>query len=107
MIEAVSWFPRISRVVRVNSAPASKTMLPVSKSPRRISGPRVSKRAATGRRSSSRRRFTRSSFFLCSSWVPWEKLKRQTFIPASIISRSIPSLSEEGPRVQMILVFRI
>ena len=63
--------------------------------------------AATGASSSSRSAFSASSRALCSAWVPWEKLKRATFIPAWIISRRTPSLSVEGPRVHTIFVFRI
>ena len=44
---------------------------------------------------------------LCSSWEPWEKLKRATFMPLAISSRRTPSLSVEGPRVQIIFVFLI
>ena len=75
------------------------------KSFRRISGPLVSSSAATGLPSSSRRAFSFSRRPRCSSWEPWEKLKRATFMPLAIRSRSTPSLSVEGPRVQMIFVF--
>merc|ERR1719329_1369226 len=43
---------------------------------------------------------------LCPSWSPWEKLKRATFIPASIICSRVSTLQQAGPRVQMIFVLR-
>lgn len=43
-------------------------------------------------------------FFLifspCTSWVPWEKLRRATFIPDLIISFSISTDREAGPKKQ-------
>ena len=38
------------------------------------------------------------------SWVPWEKLKRATFMPALRSFSSMGTDREEGPRVQTILV---
>ena len=104
MAQRVSSPSTSSSVVRVNSCPVSSTE-PFLKLRSRTSGPLVSSMAATGRSSSSRRALTASSRTLCSGWVPWEKLKRATFIPASIISRSTPSLSVAGPSVHTILVF--
>ena len=73
----------------------------------RYSGPLVSSRMATGRSSFSRTFLIRSIFSLCSGWVPWEKLTRATFMPASIIFSKISSRSLAGPMVQMIFVLRI
>ena len=97
--------PSTSRVVRVKVWPATRFSTPFLKSFRRISGPLVSSSAATGLPSSSRRAFSFSRRPRCSSWEPWEKLKRATFMPLEIRSRSTPSLSVEGPRVQIIFVF--
>ena len=41
----------------------------------------------------------------CHSKSPWEKLRRATFMPASIIFASIPGDSDAGPIVQTIFVF--
>ena len=67
----------------------------------------VSSMAATGRPSSARRAFRASRRPLCSAWLPWEKLNRATFMPASSICRRTPSLSVAGPRVHTIFVFLI
>ena len=99
--------PSISSVVSVNSWPGFNSSFPPSTSPIRISGPLVSRSAATGLSY-----FLRSSLSfwirpLCSSWGPCEKLKRATSIP-SLTSCSITSpLSVDGPIVQIILVFLI
>ena len=99
--------PTTSSVVRVNSAPEHSVTEPSAKVLRRTSGPRVSSMAATGRSSSSRSFFSWSRRALCSSWLPWEKLNRATFIPARIISPRTPSRSVAGPRVHTIFVFLI
>ena len=39
------------------------------------------------------------------SWLPWEKLKRATFMPCRMSWRSTSSSSVAGPMVQTILVF--
>ena len=104
-MEQISLVPSTSRVVRVKVWPATRFSTPFLKSFRRISGPLVSSSAATGLPSSSRRAFSFSRRPRCSSWEPWEKLKRATFMPLAIRSRSTPSLSVEGPRVQIIFVF--
>ena len=43
---------------------------------------------------------------LWPAWSPCEKLKRATFIPASIKVPKFSSLQQAGPNVQMILVLR-
>ena len=83
------------------------TSLPPSKSRSLISGPFVSNKVATGRFNSPLTLITLANFFLCSSCVPWEKLKRATSIPANINSFSFSSLSLAGPIVQIIFVFLI
>ena len=97
----------MSRVVRVNSWPVRSMTEPAAKDFSRTSGPLVSSMAATGRPSSARRAFRASRRPLCSAWLPWEKLNRATFMPASSICRRTPSLSVAGPRVHTIFVFLI
>lgn len=46
-----------------------------------------------------------SKRFYCDSWVPWEKLNRQTLIPASIILTNVSTSLHELPIVQTIFVF--
>ena len=55
--------------------------------------------------SSRRAALTASMRTLCSSWEPWLKLRRATFMPALISSGSTGSVA--GPSVQMIFVLRI
>ena len=65
-MEAISLLPTISRVVKVNISPARSSALPSSRRPRRISGPLVSKSAATGAPSFSRMRTRVSKRAACS-----------------------------------------
>ena len=78
--------------------------MPSLNRPRRTSGPFVSSNSAIGLLTiiaASRTICMRSA---CSSWDPWEKLKRATFMPARIISSKIPNLSVPGPTVHTIFV---
>ena len=106
-METFSLVPIISSVVKVKVCPLSSTVFPPSISFRRISGPLVSSKVAICNPSSPLIFITRSNLFLCSSCEPCEKLNRATFMPASMISRSFSSLSLDGPKVQIILVFLI
>lgn len=45
--------------------------------------------------------------FLCQACSPWEKLRRHTSMPASIIFLRVAVFSEAGPMVAVILVFFI
>ena len=103
-MEALSEVPIISSVVNMNFCPSLSSAFPPEKSRSLISGPFVSSNVATGSFSSPLIFTTLANFFLCSSWLPWEKLKRATFIPASISSLSLSSLSLAGPIVQIIFV---
>ena len=107
VMEAWLASPWHSSVTSVKRLPASSWAPPPWNSPRRISGPLVSNRLATGTFSSSRRRerVWKASRWL--SWVPWEKLNRATSIPARIMLRMTPSETEAGPSVQTIFVFLI
>ena len=42
----------------------------------------------------------------CSPWVPWEKFRRATSIPARAICSMMPSAMDAGPMVQTILAKR-
>ncbi len=80
--------PGTSSVVMVNSSPRSSSTGPSANVSRRILGPWRSARTPTARPLSSaalRTRWYRSSW---SDWVPWLKLKRATFMPASISALS-------------------
>ena len=94
-------------MVRINFCPDTSSVFPPSMSFRRISGPLVSRSVATGSFNSLLTLITRSNFALCSSWLPCEKLNLATFIPASISSLNLSSLSLAGPIVQIIFVFLI
>ena len=107
LTEARVLSPTICSVVRVKGSPSFKTVFPPSIFPRRISGPLVSSSAPSETSISLRSFLTSFNLFRCSSWEPWEKLKRATFMPASIISRSTCSVSLAGPSVQIIFVFLI
>lgn len=107
LIEACVSSPSIGEARRVKAVPFFRRTFPFLKEPRRISGPFVSSMVAMGRSSSSRRRTTRSSVFLCISWSPCEKLKRATAMPDRISSRKTLSSSVAGPIVQTIFVFLI
>ena len=102
-----SSLPFSPRARRVKLCPASRVTEPLSKSRIRISGPFVSKRRAMGRSSSALIRLTRSIRVFCSSWEPWEKLKRAQSMPPPIRARIASSESTAGPMVQMIFVLRI
>ena len=107
VIDAFSFVPSISSVVRIKSCPLSSSAFPSTKSQSRISGPFVSKRVATGKFNSLLILITFASFCFCSSCVPCEKLNLATFIPASINSLKVSSFSLAGPIVQIIFVFLI
>ena len=71
----------------------------------RTSGPLVSRSTAQSDFFSLHTLRKRSSTPWCASWSPWEKLKRATFIPASMSSAMVSSSQHLGPMVQTILVF--
>ena len=98
-------FPINERVVKVKGCPAFIIMEPFSKEPKRISGPFVSNISAMGICDFFEIFRTRSIRFLCSSWVPWEKLKRAIFMPELIKFSIISGVCELGPKVQTIFVF--
>ena len=107
VIDTISFVPTTSFAVRTNSFPCSKVTFSCSKLPRRISGPLVSRRTATGRFSSSLIFFTRLIVSKCSSVVPCEKLILATFIPSNISCFKTLSSFVAGPNVQIIFVFLI
>jgi len=95
-----------SSVVMTTSSPLFMVTLPsFSTMPVRISGPLVSNIIATGIPNSLEIRLTRSTVARCSSFVPWEKLRRATFIPASTRSRTTESSNDAGPKEHTIFVF--
>ena len=71
------------------------------------SGPFVSSMTAAETPILSRTARKVSTVFLCSSWVPWEKLRRATFMPARSIFSIISSLLLAGPSVHTIFVLLI
>ena len=99
--------PGTSSTCSVNGAPSFSWTGPFAKVLMRYSGPLVSSMMAMGRFSCSRTRTMVSIFFLCSGWVPWEKLMRAMFMPALHMAVKTASDSLAGPMVQMILVFLI
>ena len=103
--EQISFVPSTSLVVNVKACPSSKHTLPSLNRPRRISEPFVSSINATGMPVLSDANRTNSMRFACSSWVPWEKLNRATFIPARNKDSTISKVSVLGPMVQTIFVF--
>ena len=72
----------------------------------RISGPLVSSMVAMVLPLAAATLRTRSSTSLCPAWSPWLKLKRATFMPASISAARPSSDQQDGPSVQRILVLR-
>ncbi len=108
VMETLVSSPSISSVHNVNISPvSSETFLPSFSTPVRISGPFVSKRMATGIFSSSLSRFIMSMRAFCSSWVPWEKLKRAISMPSLISFLTISGSFVPGPMVHTIFVFFI
>ena len=108
VMEQMCSSPRtFSSVVRVNFCPSFSTTFPSLKSRVRISGPFVSRRVAIGRFSSRRSFRILLKRALCSACVPCEKLKRATFMPASMSPRIVFSSSLAGPSVHTIFVLRI
>ena len=106
VMETRSLSPSTSLVVRTNVwFSFNVTFLWSFSSPVRISGPFVSSRMATGTFSSLRTSFKRSIRIFCSSWSPWEKLKRATSMPFSTSFFIISFEFVFGPIVQTILVF--
>src|SRR5436190_12472668 len=75
-----------------------------SRSPMRMRGPCRSPRMATGRPRSAAVERTSSTVRACCSCVPWEKLSRATFKPASMRLLSVSRDAVDGPSVQTILV---
>jgi len=102
-----SLVPKTSSVVKMTVCPRSSSTGSVANLPSRISGPFVSNRMATVLPSSPAAcRMLR----MLLPWVsksPWEKLRRATFMPASINFLSISGESLAGPMVQTIFVLRI
>src|SRR5690242_8417019 len=90
-----------------NSSPRSSSTGPSAKVSRRIFGPCRSARTPMARPVSLDAARTRSYRAWCSAWEPWLKLKRATFIPASIMETSISWESTAGPRVQTIFERRM
>ena len=105
--EAILSVPSTSRAVKINSCPAFISIAPFLNRPKRISGPFVSSNRATGFPTFRAAARTASIRLPCSSWEPWEKLNRATFIPALSIASSFSGVSELGPKVQIIFVFFI
>jgi hypothetical protein len=94
-------------VVRTNGSPRRSTALPPpAKVPSRIFGPCRSWRIAIGLPILASTDRTRSIACRCSAWVPWEKLRRATSIPARAICSMMPSARDEGPMVQTIFARR-
>ncbi len=83
-MDILSFVPKTSSVVKVIFSPVCKVILPFSTKPVLISGPFVSSIIATER--PEIREASRIFFILwaCSSWLPWEKLRRAIFIPSLI-----------------------
>src|SRR6266436_10343310 len=96
--------PLTSRDVKPNGSPVTSVAWPPTKVPRRTLGPWRSCRIVTGRpHCASPARMARITS-ACSAWVPWEKFRRATSMPA-VTSRSRASGELlAGPMVQTILV---
>src|SRR6185436_14907276 len=104
---ARSAVPTTLSVVSTKGSPRrSSTPPPAAKVPRRIFGPWRSWRIAMGLPilvSTDRMRWIACR---CSAWVPWEKFRRATSIPARAICSMMPSAIDAGPIVQTILARR-
>src|SRR5690242_7329711 len=106
-METPSLFPGISCVVIVNRLSVrSDTGRAPSSAPVRIFGPCKSARIPTGFR--WRPEVARINVMVraCSSWVPWEKFRRATSMPARIKWSMTVGEWLAGPRVQTILARR-
>lgn len=90
----------VTRIVSPTETSNGFSIFPV-----RIFGPWMSQSTATWWPYFSPRRRTVLNVSLCDSYLPCEKLRRHTSIPARIICSKTSSFDEAGPRVQTILVF--
>src|SRR5215218_806522 len=98
-----SWLPQTN----VTWSPGLSSAIPSTSLPIRSFGPGRSWRIATdlpARLAASR---TRCAVSACSSALPWEKFRRATSIPASIIWTRTSGSREAGPMVATILVRRM
>src|SRR5262245_59728956 len=99
-------FPRMRRGVTTTSAPRSTSTRPDANSPSRKRGPWRSSSNPTGFPAFLDAARIRSMTRRCSAWVPWEKLRRATSIPARIMRAMTAGSDEAGPIVATILVRR-
>src|SRR5918999_143568 len=91
----------------VTSSPGLSSAIPSTSLPIRSLGPGRSWRMATERPARSAAARTRSAVSACSSALPWEKFRRATSIPASIICTRTSGSREAGPMVATIFVRRM
>ena len=99
--------PTKSPVAISSDAPGTRSIALWSASlPVRILGPDRSWRMATCRPARSAAWRMRTTTAPCSAWVPCEKLRRKTSVPAAMSASSAPSAAQAGPTVAMILVSR-
>jgi len=100
--ETISWFPNCGLVVRNSLSPAVNTTASFSSSPVRIFGPCKSCKMVTGLFCIAE---AERSFLIVarwSSWLPCEKFKRATSIPAIIKRCMVSSSWLAGPKVATI-----
>ena len=92
---------------RVSRSPGCKMIDPPGILPVRIFGPWRSCKIEMARPRSFESRRKVSITRWCTSWVPWEKLRRAQSIPTSSSSFSRSGESQEGPMVQIIRAKRV
>src|SRR3954454_6500481 len=90
----------------VRWSPARSSATSSRSGPMRSLGPGRSWRMATGRPARPAAERMRSTFSSCSSRLPWEKFRRATSAPASIIRASVSESRHAGPMVTTIFVRR-
>ena len=117
-IDRVGQLGIATEICRASPSPSSwqtkVTVLPVSSStrsstswPMRILGPGRSWRIATGRPAAFAASRTMREVSACSSTLPWEKFRRATSMPASIMRRRVSGSRDAGPMVATIFVRRM
>ena len=98
--------PSSSCGVRVTCMPVSSSAKSSRSSPIRSFGPGRSPRIATSRPTVCEAARIAAIVSACFSGPAWEKLRRKTSVPASIICSSTPGDQLAGPTVATILVRR-
>src|SRR6185503_3435560 len=101
--EARRAVPCTAFAVSTNGAPPTSVASPPSNAPSRIFSPCKSCNIVMGRpQSASPSRISRMTS-PCSAWVPWEKFRRATSMPAATSRSSMARSRVAGPMVQTIL----